>query len=205
LGKVEISNLKIKFSCEDKKIKATTLLQSLLNLTQALDLINVYLNEVFGTNKKFEVKIGNLSQENLLVDLTLYLEDKEDSKEKTFGEKDILYFFVGMIALKRSLGITKPVSIKLINNKEIILENDKGKTLIINHDTFKLYNSNDGLHEKITNFFRILHEDRLLESILFKLNNKKFIEIARRSFPKLREKIKIEYLQDVQDLYKDGK
>ncbi len=205
MGKVERSNLKIKFSCEYKKIKATTLLQSLLNLTQALDLINVYLNEIYGTNKKFEVEIGNISQENLLVDLNLSLEDKEDSKEKTFGEKDILFYFVGIIALKRSLGITKPVSIKHINNTEIILENDKGNTSIINHNTFKLYNSNDGLHEKVTNFFRVLHEDRLLESLMFKLNNKKFIEIKRSNFRKLSEKIKVEYLQDVQDLYKDEK
>ena len=101
-------------------------------------------------------------------------------ENKSHNVNDLVYRFVGMIVLKRFLGLTKPVVIKHINIAEIIIENKKGNTAIINHETFKLYNSSNILHEKITNFFSVLKADFLVEFIEFKLNNIKFIKVKKK-------------------------
>ena len=106
-----------------------------------------------------------------------------------------------MIVLKRFLGLRKPVTIKNINSAEIIIENDRGNTTIINHETFKLYNSSNALHEKVTNFFSALEADYLIDSIEFKLNNMKFIEVNKNYFSVLSEKIDTQYLEDTEDIF----
>ena len=164
MGQVIGSNLKIRYKGHLNQINAETLLVSLLNMIHALDDINDYLNEIHGSNNKLDTKIEAFSKGSLLVDLNLYLEqiDGSSKKKKSHGVNDLVYCFVGMIILKRFLGIRKPVSIKNINSAEIIIENDRGNTTIINHETFKLYNSCNILHEKITNFFSTLNADYLI-------------------------------------------
>lgn len=202
MGKVKGSNLKIKYNGHLDQINAETLLVSLLNLTKALNEINDYLNEIHGSHNKLVTKIEAFSRGSLLVDFNLYLEQIDDSKKnRSHGVNDLIYSFVGMIVLKRFLGIGKPVSIKNINSAEIIIENDRGNTTIINHETFKLYNSSNVLHEKVTNFFSALEADYLIDSVEFKLNNMKFIEVNKNYFSVLSEKIDTEYLEDTEDVF----
>lgn len=202
MGKVKGSNLKIKYNGHFVQINAETLLVSLLNMTEALKEINDYLNEIHGSENKLAIKIESISPGSLLADFNIFLEKIEgSSKIKSHSVNDLIYSFVGMIVLKRFLGIRKPVTIKNINSAEIIIENDRGNTTIINHETFKLYNSNNVLHEKITNFFSALNGDYLIESVVFKLNNMKFIEVNKNYFSTLSEKIDTQYLEDTEDVF----
>ena len=203
MGKLKGSNLKIKYNGHLDQINAETLLISLLNMTQALNYINDYLNELHGSHNILNNKIEAFSRDNLVFDLDLYLERMDDSskKSKSYGVNDIIYSFVGLIVLKRFLGIRKPVSIKNINSAEVIIENDRGNTTIINHETYKLYNSSNILHEKITNFFSALNAEYLIDSIEFKLNNMKFIEVNKNYFSILSEKIDTQYLEDTEDVF----
>ena len=203
MGKVRGSNLKIKYKGHLDQINAETLLVSLLNMTHALNEINDYLNEIHSSHNKLATKIEAFTKGSLTVDFNLYLEQIEDSskKNKSHSVNDLIYSFVGMIVLKRFLGIRKPVTIKNINSAEIIIENDRGNTTIINHETFKLYNTSHVLHEKITNFFSALNADYLIESIEFRLNNMKFIEVNKNYFSTLSEKIDTQYLEDTEDVF----
>ena len=203
MGKVKGSNLKIKYKGHLEEINAETLLVSLLNMTHALNDINDYLNELHSSHNILKTKIEAFSRDSLVVDLNLYLEQVDDSskKVKSHSVNDLIYSFVGMIVLKRFLGIRKPVTIKNINSAEIIIENDRGNTTIINHTTFKLYNSSNALHEKVTNFFSVLNADYLIESIEFRLNNMKFIEVNKNYFSVLSEKIDTQYLEDTEDVF----
>ncbi len=203
MGKVKGSNLKIIYKGRLEEINAETMLVSLLNMTEALNTINDYLNELHDSHNILKTKIEAFSKGSLIVDFNLYLEQIDDStkKKKSHGVNDLIYSFVGMVVLKRFLGLRKPVSIKNINSAEIIIENDRGNTTIINHETFKLYYSSNALHEKVTNFFRALEADYLIDSIEFKLNNMKFIEVNKNYFSTLSEKIDTQYLEDTEDVF----
>ena len=200
---VKSANLKITYKGHFDQINAETLLVTLLNMTEALTIINDYLNEAHSSNNKLKTKIESFSPESLTINFNLYLEQIEDSsmENKSHNVNDLVYRFVGMIVLKRFLGLIKPVVIKHINFAEIIIENKRGNTAIINHETFKLYNSSNILHEKITNFFSVLKADFLVEFIEFKLNNIKFIKVKKNNFSTLCETINIQDLEDTQDVF----
>ena len=82
MGKVKGSNLKIIYKGSLEEINAETMLVSLLNMTNALNTINDYLNKLHGSNNILKTKIEAFSKGSLIVDFNLYLEQVDDSAKK---------------------------------------------------------------------------------------------------------------------------
>lgn len=188
---MEHADFKIKYEGKLAQIDSNTLINSLFNITAAIQEINAELNKESNIKTTLQIKINAFSGGSFLVNLQLLRDIAKDLLPPAvfvgaqIDIKTIINVLIQFIKLKLSLKGGKPQEIHK-SGDEVEITNNEGDITIIDKRTYNLYKGNVIVNESITKNFETLREDDAIDG--FKLTDKKgrpFIEIPKKDFNNL--------------------
>jgi hypothetical protein len=187
----ERGDYKLSYEGKLHQIDSNTLINSLFNITAAIQEINAELNKESNIKTTLQIKINAFSGGSFLVNLQLLRDIAKDLFPPAvfvgaqIDIKTIINVLIQFIKLKLSLKGGKPQEIHK-NGDEVKITNNEGDITIIDKRTYNLYKGNVIVNESITKNFETLREDDAIDG--FKLTDKKdrpLIDIHKEDFNNL--------------------
>lgn len=188
---MERGDYKVAYEGQLPQIDSNTLINSLLNITAAIQEINAELNKESNIKTTIQIKINAFSGGSFLMHLELLRDIAKDLLPPAafvgaqINILSIIKALIEFIKLKLFLKGGKPKEIHKSGN-EVTITDTKGDTTIIDNRTYNLYTKNVIVNEAITKNFETLHEDDAIDG--FKLMDEKdkaLIQIQKKDFKNL--------------------
>jgi hypothetical protein len=187
---MEREDFKLKYEGKLHQIDSNTLVNSLFNMTAAMQEINSELSKEFNIKTRLQIKVNAFSDGSFLVHLELVRDIIEDllAPAVVVGAqidiKTLIKVLIDFIKLKHFLKGEKPERVREIKDSVII--NNNGGTITVNKNTYKIYTKNLVVNEAINKNFETLQEDDAIDG--FKITDKKdkpLIQIPKDDFKNL--------------------
>lgn len=179
-------NFRLKFNSTKHSVNSETYVQSLVSLTTIIREVNYQL----GTGKKIGINI--VAEEKGSFEVLLQLIDQSHleqlfSRENAETLAHLATVTVGIIALKKYLN-KSDLGKTEINGDKVEIKDTKGNVIYkTTKDVYNISTSNQAVNDAISEQFKALHQDRELEGLEIKADNKK-VTIKHEDFASLSEK-----------------
>ncbi len=188
--RVEMENADFKLRYEGKfpQIDSNTLINSLFNMTAAMQEINTELNKESNIKTSLQIKINAFSKGSFLVHLELLRDVADDLLAKAafvsaqMNINTIIKVLIEFIKLKLFLKGEKPSEIRQSKN-EVAITNDKGDITYVDNRTYNLYIKSPIVNESVIKNFETLRDDDAIDGLnLTDKKNKSLIHIQKKDF-----------------------
>jgi len=183
------NEFKIKFGGQLHQVDANTFISSLINISTIIQ----ELNQELRSDKKIEIKIKATEEGSFIT--TLILEQyaglaKLFNSENIHLTADIIGILAGVFAIKSFLDNKKPKSEKEKGDK-VVIENEKGKIIIVDNRTYGIYNRNQIVNDAISNNFATLEGDTSIDDFEIISEKKSLFRAEREEFDRLATKSEV--------------
>lgn len=190
------TELKLKFEGKPNQVDATTLINSLSQITSVIQEINFELNSEFSDNKQVEIKVNAFAPGSFVIDLQLLSGITEFTNQLLSSANiqttaQILTILTGLLGLKKFLKGKKAKTVKK-SGEQVTVEANDNNTIVVDKRTFNIYSSNTNINESISKNFECLNSDSSIEG--FKISDKSdvpILDIPKSDFDSLASKNEI--------------
>ncbi|MCJ7508744.1 MAG: hypothetical protein MUO85_08460 [candidate division Zixibacteria bacterium] len=184
---VEHTDFKIKYDGKLHQIDSNTLINSLFNITAAMQEINRELNRESSSKVEIQIKVNAFSKGCFLLHFELIKSVADDLLAPTailVTQTDIyttIKIFVEFIRLKLFLKGEKPQEINK-SEGDVTIINNKGN-IVVDKRTFNVYTKNEKVNEAFTKNFETLREDSAIDGFDFNdRTDRTLIHIPKEDF-----------------------
>ncbi len=156
-GNSSMTDFKVKFDGSPQYIDAQTLINSLFNLSAAIQEINRELQP----DSHIEIKIRAVEPGSFWLDLTILGETIPNlfTNENLDTGSKIIATLVGLFTLRKFLKGEKPKEITSQKDNKIKIENNNGQIIVVEGSVYNLNDKNKIVEKAVTNTFETLEAD----------------------------------------------